>query len=141
MRDSYLKAVEDGNLDAFAFNFAEDAVRLEDGINMIHGREAIREHFRPLFENADLKITLYGEQEIQISGDLAFGHANFIVTSFPLGSDTLIHTDYKFLEVYKLQDDGSWKIQAASALTNPPWTGDVRLEDLIKTEDRSVPRL
>lgn len=138
LQHTYLNAVRSGDLDQFMSVWADDAIRLESDFNYIIGKEKIREHFKPLFDLYNIKITLYGDIVHKIDGDLAYSHSNFLVSQNPKDADTVIHIDFKFLEIYERQDDGTWKIAVGSAFTNPQWSEETVPAEL---QDTSVPKL
>ena len=55
-------------------------------------------------------------------------------------SDSTIHTDWKFLEIYERQENGEWKIKIGNTMTNPQWTEDTG-SYMLDQEDASVPKL
>ncbi len=141
LQSVYIQGANTGNLDMFMSVWADDAVRLESDIRSVIGKEKIREHFREPFELYKLQVKVYGEKKIRIDGDLAYSTANFLLSMIPRGTDTTIHTDFKFLEIYERQENGEWKIRIGSAMTNPQWTDDSLSPDLLDQEDASVPKL
>ncbi|UCH14919.1 MAG: SgcJ/EcaC family oxidoreductase [Bacteroidales bacterium] len=137
----YRDAVKNDDLDLFMDVWAEDAIRLEPGFNAIKGREKIREHFKPFFDQFYSWADLYGEQEWEVSGDLAFSYANCIVSTIPKeGGDTIIF-DVKVVDVFKRQVDGSWKIYIDCPTPNPEWDLDPLSPDMLDKQDSSDPLL
>ena len=141
LQNTYLQGANTGDLDLFMSVWAEDAIRLEEGINYIVGKANIRKHFSSAFEQFQINITIYGEIERKMDGNLAYSHGNFLLSLTPKGTDSTFHVDYKFLEVYEKQDDGTWKIAVGSTMTNPQWTNESLSPDLLKKEDNSAPKL
>jgi uncharacterized protein (TIGR02246 family) len=137
----YAQGVNIGDLDMFMSVWAEDAVRLESDVNYIVGKEKIKEHFRAPFEQFDIKITVYGDKEIKVERDLAYSHANFLLSLTSKGTDSTSHIDLKYLEIYERQDDGTWKIKVGSVISNPQWSDESLSPELLKSEDVSVPKL
>jgi uncharacterized protein (TIGR02246 family) len=137
----YRAGANTGDLDLFMSVWADDAIRMESDMNIIKGKEKIREHFRPVFEQFDVTVTIYGDKKIQVEGDVAYSYGNFIISLTPSGGDSASHTDFKYLEIYRRRADGSWKIQIGTATTNPPWSDDVTLQDLLQRVDPTVPKL
>ena len=141
LHQTYMRGVNTGDIDLFMSVWAEDAVRLESDINYISGKQKIREHFSSSFEQFNMEVKVYGDQELRVEGDLAYSHANLLISLTPKGSDSTFHTDFKYLEIYEKQADGIWKIKVGSAMTNPQWSDEALSPDLLKEEDTSVPRL
>ena len=73
--------------------------------------------------------------------DLAYSHANVLLTLTSKGTDSTSHIDLKYLEIYERQDDGTWKIKVGSVLANPQWSDESLSPELLKSEDVSVPKL
>lgn len=121
--------------------WADDAERQESDIRSIVGKEKLREHFREPFEHYDLQVKVYGEKEIRIDGDLAYSTGNYLLSLTPKGSDSTIHTDFKFLEIYERQENGEWKIRIGNTVTNPQWTDDTHSPDMLDQDDATVPKL
>ena len=141
LQQTYLRGANTSDIDLFMSVWAEDAVRLESDINYIRGKKKIREHFSSSFKQFKVEVKVYGDQELRLEGDLAYSHANFLVSLTPKGSDSTFHTDFKYLEIYEKQADGKWKIKVGSAMTNPQWSDEALSPDLLLKEDTSVPRL
>ena len=89
--------------------YAPDAVILPPGGPVIEGSETIRELFRQEFERFDTKLA-FTTQEIEVAGDMAFRRGRYVWRGTPRLSGQTVETTNKFLEVWKRQPDGGWKI-------------------------------
>lgn len=141
MQNTYGRAGSEGDLDLFMSVWTDDAIRMEAGFNAIVGKEQIREHFRPMFEQYDMDINMIGESKIEVSGDIAFSYANSIVSMTPKGGDTIINLDLKVLEIYKEQPDGTWKVYIGCVTENPNWGHQTLSPDLQIEESTTDPKL
>lgn len=103
------EAANTGQVERLIEVYSPDAVILPPGGPTIEGSETIRELFRQEFERFDTKIA-FTTQEIEIEGDMAFRRGRYVWRGTPRGSGQTIETTNKFLEVWKRQPDGSWRI-------------------------------
>jgi uncharacterized protein (TIGR02246 family) len=99
--------------------YAPDAVILPPGGPVIEGSETIRELFRQEFERFDTKLA-FTTQEIEVDGDMAYRRGRYVWRGTPRLSGQTIETTNKFLEVWRRQPDGSWRI--AVDMWNPAET-------------------
>lgn len=89
--------------------YAPDAVILPPGGPVIQGSETIRELFRQEFESFDTKLA-FTTQAIEVDGDMAFRRGRYVWRGTPRLSGQAVETTNKFLEVWRRQPDGSWRI-------------------------------
>lgn len=89
--------------------YAPDAVILPPGGPTIEGSETIRELFRQEFERFDTKIA-FTTQEIEVEGDMAYRRGRYVWRGTPRGTGQALETTNKFLEIWRRQPDGSWRI-------------------------------
>lgn len=119
------EAANTGQVERLMEVYAPDAVILPPGGPVIEGSETIRELFRQEFERFDTKLA-FTTQEIEVEGDMAFRRGRYVWRGTPRMSGQTVETSNKFLEVWRRQPDGSWKI--AVDMWNPseaPATGGV----------------
>ncbi|MFC2115153.1 YybH family protein [Bacteroidota bacterium] len=138
---TYILGVNNDDLDLFISAWCDDAIRMESGYPAIIGKEIIRAHFKKIgFDNFNCNIDLYGEIEVEVSGDLAFSHANYILSITPKegGSTTLF--DGKVVDIYKRQADGSWKIYIDSPNSNPTWSNDTLSPGMLEKQNPYDPK-
>ncbi|MCK5208631.1 MAG: DUF4440 domain-containing protein [Cyclobacteriaceae bacterium] len=99
-----------GDLDNFLSLWEDDAIRMDPDKPSIIGKENIRNFFVPSFELFNVKVAVYGDIEIQISGDMAFSRGTYKLSLTPKEGGPTTHIDGKWLDINKRQTDGSWKI-------------------------------
>jgi uncharacterized protein (TIGR02246 family) len=103
------EAANTGQVERLMEVYAPDAVILPPGGPSIEGSETIRELFRQEFERFDTKIA-FTTVEIEIEGDMAYRRGNYVWRGTPRGTGQPLETRNKFLEIWKLQPDGGWRI-------------------------------
>ncbi len=89
--------------------YAPDAVILPPGGPVIQGSETIRELFRQEFERFDTKLA-FTTQAIEIEGDMAYRRGRYVWRGTPRLSGQTVETANKFLEIWRRQPGGSWRI-------------------------------
>ena len=121
----YVHGANTDDLDLFISVWTDDAIRMESGYPAIVGKEDIRAHFKMIgFDQFNINIDFYGELEVEVSGDLAFSHTNYILSLTPKEGGSTTHFDGKVVDIYKRQSDGSWKIYIDSPNSNPTWSNE-----------------
>jgi uncharacterized protein (TIGR02246 family) len=107
----WLQAASAKNIDAAIAMYGEDAVMLPPNAKMSANSYAIRNAWKSLLESADSLSWDAEKVEVARSGDLAYliGTYRFIVND-PHGNP--VADDGKFLEVWKKEADGNWKVAA-----------------------------
>jgi ketosteroid isomerase-like protein len=108
---------------------------MEPDLITIIGKEDMRERFRHLWDQADLKMVRLGETEIQACGDQAFARGVVTLSATPNEGGPTTHIDIKFLDVLKKQADGSWKIYIDCWNTNPMVSKDSIPSELLEEEN------
>ena len=98
------------DLDNFLSLWEDNAIRMDPDKPSFIGKENIRKLFEPSFELFSVNVALYGDTEIQISGDMAFSRGTYTLSLTPKEEGPTIHIDGKWLDILKRQTDGSWKI-------------------------------
>jgi len=137
--DQYVDYVNTGDLDLFISLWADDATRMEPGTPAIVGKDKIREHFKTLFDQFNLKMVMIGETEVQVSGDVAFSYGTVTLSSTPREGGTAIQTDLKWLDGLKRQADGSWMIYVDCINFHPSWGSDVDPSNWLENQKQSSP--
>jgi uncharacterized protein (TIGR02246 family) len=111
------KAFREGNAAGIAVHFADSCVLMVPGKPVSKGTRAVEEYYRSIFNEylTDLESRY---EELEVSGNLAYGRGEAKVTLIPRnGGDTLISTA-KYLNILKKQADGVWKT------THDIWNGN-----------------
>lgn len=118
--DQWCISVNAGDLDQFMSLWADDAILMNPDTPAIFGKEQIRASYQPLFEQFNIAVDIYGETEVQVSGDLAFSRGTGTLTLTPKGEGPTTFSDAKWLDILKRQADGSWKVYCDCVTNNAP---------------------
>ena len=104
------KAYKDGDAEARAGMYADDAALANPGEHLIRGKEAIRKATAAFASDPNLKVA-FGANRIRVaqSGDLAYSRGNYTMTmTNPETREPEMSTGH-YLTVWQKQSDGSWK--------------------------------
>lgn len=111
------RSVQRGAATAFVDFAAPDAVLLVAGGGIVHGRDEIREWFARAPAHSELRWEPH-YAEIAESGDLGFTAGTAIFSHTPPGEPAR-RAYSKYITIWKLQDDGSWKYVADAGNGRP----------------------
>ena len=103
------EAANTGQVDRLVAIYAPDAVILPPAGPVIEGSETIRELFRQEFERFDTKLA-FTTQAIEVDDEMAFRRGRYVWRGTPRMTGQTVETANKFLEVWRKQPDGSWRI-------------------------------
>lgn len=134
--DRYTRYAMARDIDNFMTCFADDATRAEPGFPPIIGKDAIRERFKIIWEDlADINLARYGDNKLEVYGDVAYGFGTYTLSSTPADGGTTVHIDMNVLTILKRQGDGSWKIYIDCMNYFPTWSQDTIPEELLQQND------
>lgn len=113
----FVEAVNKGDAAAAAALYAEDALLMPPNSEMIKGRSAIQEFWQTSIQMGikEVNTTVI---DIQIDEDLAYRVGKYTLTIQPQNHPP-VKDSGKFLDIWKRQADGSWKIQVDT------WNSDI----------------
>jgi uncharacterized protein (TIGR02246 family) len=99
-----------GDPDRWIALWADDGVQMPPGSPPVVGKEAIDARDRD-----DLAVNEYSEftinnEEVEVSGDLAFARGTFKVTVTTKSGGDPMHFAGKYTTIFRQQPDGTWKI-------------------------------
>ena len=122
-REALVKAVREGNASAFAAQFTEDAIYLQEEGEMVRGRVAIEKNFQSWAGGQSVD---YSVEPVEVSGldGLAYEVGTFTIKWTPPGTTEKVTITGKHIWILRKQADGSWKDTADISNLNqpPPWT-------------------
>ncbi len=96
--------------DGHASFFTEDAVSLPPNAERVDGRDALRARVLTFTTAEDFSITWEATRvEVSAAGDLAYSTGTFEV-SFKDAEGNAVSDKGKFVDIWKKQADGSWKV-------------------------------
>ncbi len=105
--ESYKQAVLAGDWEAWAAFYTQDAVIMPPGQPAVSGRDAIKAWgaaFPAIIEWTPKRVEVDGR------GDLAYVRATFSMTVAVEGEAEPVSEQGKYLEIWRKQPDGSWRI-------------------------------
>lgn len=84
VRNRYVAAVNDGDLDALMALWDDEGVLAPPGEPRVQGKAAIREWYQGIFRQADADVDIAADQS-RIAGEWAFDHGTFTLKLAPKG--------------------------------------------------------
>ena len=105
----FMVAVNSGDADAMAALYASNAVRMPPDAEAIRGREAIRQNMAAVLEAADLEVQIQ-IQETEFSGELAYVHGTFALTTSPKDGSASSEMQGNWVRLMRREPDGSWLV-------------------------------
>ena len=118
--EKYVRGVNTNDFELFISVWADNSTRMEPNTPAITGIEQVRAHFKIPFEQFTYDCGVYGDSDVQVSGDLAFYRGNYRMALTPKEGGPRTNFDGKWLDILKKQADGSWKIYIDSVSDNAP---------------------
>jgi uncharacterized protein (TIGR02246 family) len=119
MCDLYTLAAETGDIDLYVANYTADGVQMPPEEPARNGSEQIRAVMEPALTLFDAVCPIY-PQEAEITGDWAFGRADWSLSLTPKEGGATTTFGGKGLDVLKRQADGSWKYYISCWSYNGP---------------------
>ncbi len=105
----FVEAINKGDAAAAAALYTDDAILMPPNSEMIKGKSAIQEFWNTSIQMG-IKNVSTTVVDIQVSGDLAYRIGKYTLTVQPQDHPAVTDSG-KFLDIWKRQADGSWKIQ------------------------------
>jgi ketosteroid isomerase-like protein len=109
-------SVENGAAEAFNKYLTEDAMQLPAGRNPVFGREII---YQGMMKNQGKYVLDWKPQqaEVSLSGDLGYSWGTYTFSYTSTDGDT---TEYgKYVNIWKKQEDGNWRVFLDTGNDNP----------------------
>lgn len=115
------KAYEDGDAEALAGMYADDAALANPGEQLVRGKEAIRKATATFATDPNLKVA-FAANRIQVAqaGDLAYSRGNYTMTMTNPETRNPETSTGHYLTVWQKQSDGSWKAVEDFITPGPP---------------------
>ncbi len=107
--EQYSAACGTGDAVALTALFTDDAVWMPPNQPAKVGKEVIEEQYRALFDQLTCELEL-NQEEIAVAGDWAFDRTTYTVTLSPKTEGEPVKDRGKYINIYRRQPDGSWKI-------------------------------
>jgi len=107
---AFIRAWELGDADLFASLFADDGALLRPGGGLTVGREGIRGRMRDVFARVRMTVGTIATADVFVIGDTAYETGAWNFTIGPIGSTTSEPDSGQYVEVWKRDRAGAWKI-------------------------------
>jgi uncharacterized protein (TIGR02246 family) len=101
------KAFNEGNAAEIAKYFAHDALLMAPGKPVSKGTKAVEEYYKLIFDQYSTVLESHYE-EVEVSGDLAYGRGEAKVTLTPKSGGSTSVSTAKYLNILK-RVNGVWK--------------------------------
>lgn len=101
------EAFNRGDAAAIAIHFTEDGALMAPGTPASYGRDAVEAYYQQIFDEYDTQLDSYYE-EVQVSGNLAFGQGIAEVQLIPKDGGEPISSTSKYINILERQDNGLW---------------------------------
>jgi uncharacterized protein (TIGR02246 family) len=121
VREAHVAALNQGDADAFAAVFSEDAVQMPPNEPANVGRDAIRAWAQGLMSLFGVQFSLSVE-ELRAAGDWAYERGGYTILLNPRAGGALQDRG-KYITIYQRQPDGSWKTARDIWNSNRPAPG------------------
>ncbi|MCC5932471.1 MAG: SgcJ/EcaC family oxidoreductase [Cyclobacteriaceae bacterium] len=110
-------AFNEGNAAAIAIHFTDDGILMAPEQAVAQGRTAVEAYYQKIFDLYDTELKS-GYEEVEVSGDLAFGRGFAEVRLHPKDGGESLFSTSKYINILKKQKDGAWKT------THDIWNGN-----------------
>jgi uncharacterized protein (TIGR02246 family) len=108
MSKARAQAFNEGDAKAIAEYFTEDAILMAPGAEPKVGPKEVEAYYQSTFDLYETRLTSYYD-EVEVSGDLAFGRGTAEVTLIPKNGDSTLFSVSKYLNILQKQPNGEWK--------------------------------
>lgn len=116
------KAIRDGeavwvkdfaakDVEKVAGHYADDGYSMIPDMTIMKGKDAIRAGLKEEFSDPNSSLDFHPDKvEVAKSGDIAYSQGNYTYTSTDAKTKKRVIEHGGYVEVYKKQADGSWKV-------------------------------
>ncbi len=96
-----------GDSEGIAIYFTETGLLMAPGSPVAQGRSAVADYYQQIFDEYET-ILESGYDEVEVSGDLAFGRGTAYVTLIPRDGGEPVTATSKYINILQRQPDGTW---------------------------------
>lgn len=100
-------AFNEGDASEIATHFTDSGVLMAPGFPAQTGRSAVENYYQAIFDEFHTSLNSYYE-EVEVSGDLAFGRGVAEVELTPRDGGETIQATSKYINILERQPNGSW---------------------------------
>jgi uncharacterized protein (TIGR02246 family) len=116
-------AFNNGNAEAIATHFTEDAILMPPGQPADTGRAAVEAYYQSIFDVYETELSSR-YVDVEVSGDLAYGRGIATATLTPKDGGESVTSTSKYLNILERQSDGTWKTTHDIWNANAPASGE-----------------
>jgi uncharacterized protein (TIGR02246 family) len=117
--DEYRDGYNTGNLSKVMNLWTEDGVVMPSGEPYVIGKEAIEDWKGVYFKQYNFNLQSISD-EVQIGGDWAFNRGTYRMVMTPRNGGAPVSETGKFIQIFRREPDGSWKIARDMGNTSEP---------------------
>jgi len=107
---TFVRAWQTGDADLFAALFAPDGAMLHPGGDLTVGRDKIRDRMKDVFKRLRMTFGTITTVDVFVIGDTAYETGTWNFTIGPLGSTTAEPDSGNYVEIWKKDRAGAWKM-------------------------------
>lgn len=96
-----------GDSEGIAIHFSETGLLMAPGAPVAQGRSAVAHYYQQIFDQYETLLES-GYNEVEVSGDLAFGRGTAYVTLIPRDGGDPVSSTSKYINILQKQSDGTW---------------------------------
>jgi len=122
----FIQAWQTGDADLFASLFATDGALLRPGGGLTVGRDKIRTRMRDVFANVRMTEGTITTQDVFLIGDTAYETGFWNFTIGPIGSTTSEPDSGHYVEIWKRDRTGPWKMWRDIGVPRMPSSATLR---------------
>ncbi|HXY80308.1 MAG TPA: nuclear transport factor 2 family protein [Gaiellaceae bacterium] len=115
--DAYVAAMRAGNWERVARSFSADGVRIPPHEELHQGRDAIERWLQRIEELGSYELI---RDRIEGADGIAYVRGRYAITLRPVGAPVQLSDQGDFLEIWRKEPDGAWRITEAIWNTRLP---------------------
>lgn len=109
METAWVKEFAAKDMDKIVAHYADDGMVLLSNAPTMVGKDAIRAGMKDTIADPKFSLDLK-TAKVEVSGDLAYSQGTYSVMFFDAKTKKVMAETGRYVEVYKKQADGSWKV-------------------------------
>jgi uncharacterized protein (TIGR02246 family) len=119
---AWVKDFASKDVEKVASHYADDGTSMIPLMTLMKGKDAIRAGLKEEFSDANSSLDFHPDKlEVLKSGDMAYSQGKYAFTSTDPNTKKRVIEHGGYVEVYKKQADGSWKVvQDIASQEAPP---------------------
>lgn len=123
-----IEAMKSGNSDKVLAYYTEDAMEMAPNMAMFKGKTAIKDFQIQMSKMMKINDAKFTSVDIDAGGKVAYEVGTYEMT-MTMGNGPSINDKGKYIAIWKLQEDGSWKVSAET------WNSDMPVPSMEKPKE------